>query len=629
VTRLFRSVFPRFLLAALIPLLLLAAAAYGLFARALRGAIEDKLIAFSDGRKDAVETKVENLLGFVSARALSPSVAEAFSDFGEAFGTSGVSGSRYRGLESRYGPIFRKFLDADDWFYDILLVDKAGRVVFTLRRERDLGESVGGPLLKGSPLKDLVESVAFSLSPQVSDFDFYPPSRRPALFLAAPVFGARYLGAVVFQVREDSLFGFAGDYAGLGKTGEVVLGKRKGGSDALVAPLRFMPDAAFRLAFPHGAEFDLPLQRALEGRSGAGFSTDYRGREVLARWQYLPRLRWGMVVKQDASEILSPARRLGAITLLLVCALALAVAWAAARAVRSVVEPIRSLSLGTEAVGRGEWDIRLAMDRDDEIGDLSRAFDRMTGDLKKVTASRSALEREVSQRARAEEALLASNRELEDFAYVVSHDLKAPLRGISSLSSWLLSDCADKLDEEGRGHLALLGKKAVRMDGLINGILRYSRLHRLQEEFVRVDLDDVLDEVLDDIEVPASVRVVREARLPRALCSPTRIKQVFQNLLENALKYMDKDPGTVRVRCADKGLEWEFCVSDDGPGIEEKHFDRIFKMFQTVPVPGKEPGTGIGLALVKKAVSLHRGRVWVESRPGLGSRFYFTLPKEG
>jgi signal transduction histidine kinase len=209
----------------------------------------------------------------------------------------------------------------------------------------------------------------------------------------------------------------------------------------------------------------------------------------------------------------------------------------------------------------------------------------------------------------------------------VSHDLKAPLRGIGSLASWLVTDYADKLDDAGRENLALLTSRVTRLNALIDGILAYSRAGRSREERCPVDLDHVGRNVAEMLAPPAHIGIEFETPLPCVLAEPTKMQQVFQNLLSNAIKFMDKPAGRIRVRCdADDG-QWHFQVADNGPGIEEKYFDRIFQLFQTLAPRDEVEGTGVGLALVKKIIEHEGGRVWVTSKPGGGSTFHFTLPR--
>lgn len=222
--------------------------------------------------------------------------------------------------------------------------------------------------------------------------------------------------------------------------------------------------------------------------------------------------------------------------------------------------------------------------------------------------------------------LKQANHELKDFAYIVSHDLKAPLRGIKNLADWLSADYADKFDEDGREQMDLLLAQVDRMHNLIDGVLQYSGVGRINEERVEVNLNELVSDVIDTIAPPKNIAITVENQLPCITCEKTRVFQIFQNLLGNAVKYMDKPEGKIRVGCVEEDGFWKFSIADNGPEIEEKHFERIFQIFQTLsPHKGAE-STGVGLAIVKKIVEMYGGRVRVESEPGEGNTFFFTLP---
>jgi two-component system sensor kinase FixL len=284
----------------------------------------------------------------------------------------------------------------------------------------------------------------------------------------------------------------------------------------------------------------------------------------------------------------------------------------------------RIIGLGREVVAQRKdgttFPIELAVS-EMQVGNR-RMF---TGLVHDITLRKQTEERQ----ARLIHELESANEELKNFAYVVSHDLKAPLRAIGSLADWISADQAEKLDEEGKEHLRLLIQRARRMDALIDGILQYSRVGRVRETLVNVDVNEIVKEVLAMLAPPSNIRVEVTPDLPVVHAERTRILQLFQNLLSNAIKYLDKPEGLIRIGCVRHDQEWEFSVSDNGPGIEPRHFKRIFQLFQTLVPKDRVESTGVGLALVKKIVELYGGRVWIESQVGVGSTFYFTLPRSG
>lgn len=219
------------------------------------------------------------------------------------------------------------------------------------------------------------------------------------------------------------------------------------------------------------------------------------------------------------------------------------------------------------------------------------------------------------------------NKELNDFAYIVSHDLKAPLRAISQLADWLAEDYTEVLDDAGKETLKVLKNRTVRMHNMIEGILQFSRVGRVEGKPEVVDTDKLVKQIIDSLAPPQNILITIHDLLPPIVIDPLRINQIFQNLINNAIKYMDKPEGVIEIGCMDTGEFHEFFVKDNGPGIEERHFERIFQIFQTLAARDEYESTGIGLSIVKKIIEQNGGRIWVESEVGKGSTFKFTIPK--
>ena len=222
-----------------------------------------------------------------------------------------------------------------------------------------------------------------------------------------------------------------------------------------------------------------------------------------------------------------------------------------------------------------------------------------------------------------------ANNELKDFAYIVSHDLKAPLRAIGSLSHWLYADYKDKFDKEGKVQLDLLVNRVNRMQSLIEGILEYSRVGRVSEVKVTINPNTLIREIIDSLSPPAHINIVIDTSLPDVHYEKTRIRQVFANLIGNAIKYMDKPQGEIHIGCLQDGSYWKFFIKDNGPGIDKKYYDRVFQIFQTLHARDEIESTGIGLTIVKKIIEMYGGKIWIESELEKGSTFYFTIPIQG
>jgi len=219
------------------------------------------------------------------------------------------------------------------------------------------------------------------------------------------------------------------------------------------------------------------------------------------------------------------------------------------------------------------------------------------------------------------------NKELKDFAYIVSHDLKAPLRAIASLTQWLQIDYGQLLDQKGQQYLDLLISRSTRMHNFIDGILQYSRLSREKMTVEKVNLNETLRNVTLMLNIPPNIEIKIKKELPTIICDRIRIEQIFQNLLSNSIKYNDKPKGRITINWKDEKTQYRFIVKDNGPGIEEKYHIKIFQIFQTLNARDQFESTGIGLTIVKRVVELHKGTIKLKSKPGKSLTFEFTINK--
>lgn len=228
--------------------------------------------------------------------------------------------------------------------------------------------------------------------------------------------------------------------------------------------------------------------------------------------------------------------------------------------------------------------------------------------------------------ARTTRMLEERNRELDQFAYITSHDLKAPLRGIANLAQWIEEDLGEHATADIRSQLELLRGRAHRMEALIDGILQYSRVGRTSEKLEPVAVGELLEEVVDLLAPPPEATIAISPDLPTLVADRVQLSQVFANLIGNALKHREGPGAVVTVTARDLGRAYEFAVADNGPGIAPQYHERIFGIFQTLASRDRIEGSGLGLALVKKMVERQGGQVRLESAEGQGATFYFTWP---
>jgi PAS domain S-box-containing protein len=227
------------------------------------------------------------------------------------------------------------------------------------------------------------------------------------------------------------------------------------------------------------------------------------------------------------------------------------------------------------------------------------------------------------------EELLRSNKELEQFAYVASHDLQEPLRMVSSFTQLLAKKYKDQLDESAQEYIHYAVDGANRMYGLINGLLAYSRVHTRGKDFADVDMNSIILQVQTNLRMQISEKhaVIKNEELPVIVADEAQMIQLMQNLLNNALKFSSEIP-EIRIAAKTDQAFFTFSVQDNGIGIEPQYYNRIFQIFQRLMPKDAYEGTGIGLSICKRIVERHEGKIWLESEPGKGSVFYFTIPKK-
>jgi signal transduction histidine kinase len=304
---------------------------------------------------------------------------------------------------------------------------------------------------------------------------------------------------------------------------------------------------------------------------------------------------------------------------------ALVIAWIAAG--RLVHRPVQTLIHAVQQLGAGDLTMRSGPPYPPgDLGQLAYAFDNMATALARASDARQQAEVTLAQRAA---ELERSNTDLEQFAYVASHDLHEPLRKVASFTKLLAQQYQGRLDTQAEKYITYIVDGATRMQQMIQDLLTYSRTGRTEDTLEPVAIEAVLKEVLFTLApaVQESKAEISYGPLPTVLAHPTQIRQLLQNLLGNALKFRGAQPLRVYVSAKPQDQGWVFAIQDNGIGLDLQYAERIFVLFQRLHGVGTYPGTGIGLALCKKIVERHGGRIWVESQPGHGATFFFSLPQ--
>jgi signal transduction histidine kinase len=303
---------------------------------------------------------------------------------------------------------------------------------------------------------------------------------------------------------------------------------------------------------------------------------------------------------------------------------------------RAITRPIRRLTHAAAALAKGDLNQRVELHSTDELAELGEVFNRMAGELRNLLQK----ERELAVAKTAAEAekrkaedlqryateLAQSNAELQQFAYVASHDLQEPLRIVASYIQLLSRRYKGQLSQEADEFIGYSVEGVVRMQRLINDLLAYSRVGTHGRSFAPANCQLLYERALTNLRsmVDESQATVTADPLPTVMGDGGQLAQLFQNLLANAIKFRGSDPPRVHVSTVRRGGDWLFAVKDNGIGIEPQYYERVFVIFQRLD--RSHAGTGIGLAICKKVVDRHNGRIWVESQLGEGATFYFTLP---
>jgi len=649
-----------FVVVALLPLLLFGYLSLQQNGAALRAETQARMSRLADIKALQIKTYLIERVQNVEILARGILVEQAMSGLSPAYSRHGPGSVEYRMVDQQFRSRFSAYIDESALFYDVFLITPQGEIIYTDKHEADFATNLLDGPYRDSQLARAFRESSLTFESSFSSFEAYAPSGAPAAFVAAPiVHNGVFLGVIAFQLSTENIYRVAMDTSGLGVTGEIALAKLTGADEALfVAPLRHDPQAALR------RKIDLkttavPMRHALTGRHGNGVAIDYSGRQVVAAWRYLPELRWGMVVKMDADEVFAPIYQQRKTLLQALLALVLLAGAIAFYFGRKMVAPLMAFALTANEIAQGDLGKRVAETGADEVGALGRAFNRMTENLqalyrtledrvtertRELHVTNEQLQNEINERKQIEAqlmesllALQATNKALDEFTYIAAHDLKEPLRGIHYYTGFLKEDYGDRLDENAQQYINSIQRLAERLFALIDRLLAYSRLGSTELAKAPVDVDAVVDAVVEDLSNfwrasslgGMGIGLRRNGSLGMVQGDAIRIGEVFQNLISNAAKYNDKPFKSIEVGCDRSGDSPIFYVRDNGIGILPHHQESVFRIFKRLHEQNKYGGgTGAGLTITKKIIELHGGRIWLESTPGEGTTFYFTLSED-
>lgn len=596
-----------FLMIGLLPLLILALFFYVQMKYSLKETVENNLITLSSQVGIDIERTI--FMAYTNIKTLA---------------NNPILKSEETGKEDKLLEM-QKIQDFYKVFEDITLIDLEGDVIISTTY------NYRGAWKVKNWYKQAKEG-----SVVVSDAHILQSPYKVVMVTTAPVLdrNGRIMAVVAGQINMEKIWEIT-DKIKVGKTGFVFLLNKEG--DIIAFPdkakilLKLTPDSLVKEILRK--TFGIIEYGNKEKKDQiCGFVTlngylDYKG------------MNWKMGIIQSSKESYRVIAIVWWTILFTACGLFLIIILMSFLLTSDIVKPVRELVIAVKKAAGGDLSHSVRVSSEDEIGKLSLAFNKMILDLKKshdeIENYSRTLELKVKQRTKeleqANDNLKEINQELDDFTYIVSHDLKEPLRVINAFSNFIYNDCKDKLTAEEIVYLERIKSNILLMEELINDLLELSRVSRKKHPFREVDMNLLIEEVKERFAYAIDekkVNFIVNCPLPVVFCDRAWIKEVFANFISNALKFMDKPQPKIEIGSSQTGDFYCFYVKDNGIGIEKQYFDKVFQIFQRLHSRDQYSGTGVGLAICKKIVEQHYGRVWLDSEPDKGTTFYFTLPKD-
>jgi len=619
-----------FLIIALLPLALATYLSYNNARGVLEEEMATRLFAIANNKANQIESYLREKEKDVTQIPFMLDIASAMEEFDEAFRKQGTNSPEYVVAKRKFSP-FLSYYQTSHGYGDILLISSDGYIIFSSK-----GKKFKKPLYEMASKENFELANVFiattkSLKTRISNFEYSSKDDNAFVYIAIPVLSeGNFIGTLVAQLSNVGISEFVKDYTGLGETGETAIVTKVKDYVVFTAPLRFDPNATFKKKISIGSNKGLAVQKAVQGKKGAGVSVDYKGEKVLAVWRYLPSFRLGIVVKMNTTEIFAPANRLRNTLLIISMALLALVVVMAVVVAQSISSPKKELMRTSGVITQGDLSERAKVTTKDEIGELAHSFNLMTDSLVEAKAN---VEKERGKLVEQKNLLEKVNKELDSFVYTVSHDLHAPLRAISAFASFLDEDYKNKLDKEGKENVDEIRKGANRMNDLISDLLTLSRISRVQNPYEDIDANKLISSVAERLKFDIKENKVDlkiQKNMPIIHCDRIKISEVFLNLINNAIKFSsknNKETPRVEMGYRDKDKFHEFFIRDNGIGIDPRYHKDVFGIFKRIQTSDQFEGTGAGLTIVKRVINDHDGKIWIESELGKGATFYFTIPK--
>jgi signal transduction histidine kinase len=495
----------------------------------------------------------------------------------------------------------RLYTEQKSFYDEVFLMDAYGRVILSTDPSQEGKFKDNRPYFQEGSKALYIQNTYHSVT-----------LGRTTSTIALPILrDGRAVVVMAFRLRIQRLHEIIRSYAGLGPESDMYLVNNFN---------YFVTDPAGKSGFAmERVNYSEPVRRCLTGQTGADELTSYDGREVLAAFTYLPVHRLCIIAEVESATAYQPVRAMQYFMMAVTASTLAAVILIAVFLSASISRPILELDAVAARAAAGDMDQQIDLGLRDELGTLARSFDTMLANLRERTQAL----------ARSNADLERSNVDLEEFGYAVSHDLKEPLRSVSGFLELLKRRAGAKLDDKANDYVDRSLAGAERMRLLIEDLLAYARVSTGPRALQAVDLNQVVRDVLGGLEqsIEESGARIEVGELPVLQAERALLSAVFQNLIANAIKFRREQP-VIRIDAREEDGQWQLSVKDNGIGIDAAQFDRVFQVFQRLHGKDEYPGTGIGLAVCKKIVERHGGRIWLESTPGAGTTFRFTIPTQ-
>lgn len=461
------------------------------------------------------------------------------------------------------------------------------------------------------------------------------------IFISAPLVSRsdkEKLGIIINAYALGSLGVIMADKTGMGDTGEIILGQKRGDKVVFLTPLKYVPGAPLSLSVPldnPGVEY---MKLALEGDSGTIITRDYRNTRVVSAYQFIPLLNWGLVAKIDEAEAFASLKMIGIIAFCTAGISSIFVIIMGIFFTMSISKPINKLKVAADRFRGGNLEHRVEITRTDELGNLAESFNIMARDLRKESDK---LNDALMKHEETNLQLERANKAKTGFLSSMSHELRTPLNGILGFADLLGGQYFGKLNEKQLEYVNQIDDSGKHLLALINDLLDITKIDsgKIDLELVKVSIEQIvnssvnmvnkqyiIDGLIKDNGITINVNV--DPGLEFVKVDERKFKQIILNLLSNAIKYSPNGSEVLITVTKIKNICARFEICDSGIGIEKDALDSIFDEFHQVNRVRDEElgGTGIGLALTRRLVELHGGEIGVMSEPGKGSTFWFTIP---